>query len=70
MLWILLIEPLNRYAFRIYISLDLDLFTHTQRVRNGETSSDCHKLIMFFSDGGTEWPKEVLDKYVFVKQKK
>ena len=31
--------------------------------REGQDGANCHKLIMVFSDGGTEYPKDIIDRY-------
>lgn len=35
-----------------------------EKGRNTWEGADCHKAIMLFSDGSTEWPQEVLDTYL------
>ena len=34
-----------------------------QREKTPEEGSECHKLIMVFSDGGTEYPGEIIEKF-------
>ena len=35
----------------------------TNREAGDESGANCHKLIMVFSDGGTEYPEEIISVY-------
>lgn len=42
------------------------MFQYSQTKARGE-GAQCHKTIMLFSDGGTEWPEEIFKKLVIAK---
>ena len=38
-------------------------FGYEQLEEFGREGADCHKIVMIFSDGGTEYPKKVVDEF-------
>ncbi|XP_046405840.1 voltage-dependent calcium channel subunit alpha-2/delta-2-like isoform X2 [Ischnura elegans] len=53
----------NLTSYATALEFAFEAFRKFEERKRPWEGSDCHKVIMFFSDGGTEWPEEILNHY-------
>ncbi|XP_065349965.1 voltage-dependent calcium channel subunit alpha-2/delta-2-like isoform X2 [Cloeon dipterum] len=53
----------NYTSYSSALEFAYEAFRMFEEYKQPWEGSNCHKVIMFFTDGGTEWPEEVIKKY-------
>jgi von Willebrand factor type A domain len=53
----------NFTSYATALEFAYESFRRFEETKQPWEGSNCHKVIMFFTDGGTEWPEDIIRKY-------